>query len=506
MKKITIFDSTLRDGEQSPGCGMNLREKLEMAKQLERLGVDVIEAGYPISSPDDFDAVKNIAQMVKDATVCGLARCVESDIKRAWEALKYAKTPRIHLFLGTSWLHLQAKHMKPEEAVAQTAAMVRLARSLCPDVEFSAEDASRADRDFLMRVLDTAVAAGATTLNLPDTVGYSTPSELFDLVTYVKKNLQNPHVAISVHNHNDLGMGVANTLECIRAGVDQVECTVCGIGERAGNAALEEIVMALYTRRDYYGCETSVNHREIYRSCKLLSTITGIPISPNKPIVGANAFAHGGSHQQSVSANPATYEMMSPELVGIHQSNAVLGRHTGKEAFVQRIHDLGYTMPEADLVDAYERFQVLAGRKKEIEDRDIEALLIGAQADFKETYRLGSFVINCGTVISATAVVKLIKDTGEEFEHVARGEGPIDAAFKAIDRIVKVTSTLENWTIQAVTEGEDALGEAVSKIICNGRLVTGRGLSTDILEASIKSYLNAINKALTLSKPSGAVI
>lgn len=495
MKKIVIFDSTLRDGEQAPGCGMNLREKLEMAKQLERLGVDIIDAGCPISSPDDFDAVKNIAETVKEAAVCAVARPVESDIKRAWEALKSAKFPRLRLYQSIGPAELT--RTKPEELVERVASMVRFARGFCADVEFSAEDSTGGDRAFLMRVLDTAVAAGASTICLSDSAGYALPAEFRDLLVYVKNHLQSPNVRISIHCHNDLGMAVANTLECIRGGADQVECTVGGIGERAGNAALEEIVMALYARREDFGCETGVHHREIYRSCKLLSTITGVPIAPNKPIVGANAFAHG-SRKQSVSSEAA--EMLSPELVGIHQSNVFLDRHTGKEAFIKRVRELGYPLAEQDSDEAFERFQVLAGRKREVDDRDIEALLMGAQDEFRETYRLGSYVINCGTVISATAVVRLIKDTGEEFEHVARGEGPIDAAFKAIDRIVKVTSTLKNWTIQAVTEGEDALGEAVSKIVCNGKLVTGRGLSTDILEASLKSYLNAINKALTLSK------
>lgn len=498
MNKIKILDSTLCDGEQSPGYGMNLREKLEMAKQLERLGVDVIEAGCPISSPDDFDAVKSIAQTVTGAVVCAMARCIESDIKRAWDALKEAKAPRIRLILGTSALQLKNQMLKAEEAVERTASMVRFARSLCPDVEFSAEDATKSDRMFLMRILDTAVAAGAAIINLPDTMGYGTPGELYDLVSYVKSHLQNPNVEISVHNHNDLGMAVANTLECIRAGAAQVECTIGGIGERAGNAALEEIVMALHARREDFCCETGIHHREIYRSCKLLSTITGVPIAPNKPIVGANAFAHYGG------AGCVGYELMSPELVGIHQGNIALGKHTDKESFAQHIHSLGYALSEMDLDDAFERFRVLAGRKKEVDERDIEALLMGSQPGFKETYRLGSFVINCGTVISATAVVRLVKDTGEEFEHVARGEGPIDAAFKAIDRIVKVSSTLENWAMQAITEGEDAQGEAVCKIVCNGRLVTGRGISTDVLEASIKSYLNAINKALTLGQSSEA--
>lgn len=503
-RTIKIFDTTLRDGEQSPGCSMNLSEKLEMARQLERLGVDIIEAGFPISSPDDFAAVKTIAKAVKNSTVAGLARCVQGDIQRAYDAVKYAESPRIHVFLATSDIHMQYKlRMTREQVVERAVSMVTFARSLCPDVEFSAEDASRSDRDFLVRVFDAAAAAGATTINIPDTVGYSTPSDMFQLITYIKAHMENPGVTISVHNHNDLGMGVANTLECIKAGADQVECTINGIGERAGNASLEEIVMALQTRQDYYGCNTRINTRQIYRASKLLSSITGVGIAPNKPIVGANAFAHeSGIHQHGVMANPMTYEIMSPDMIGIYQNKMVLGKHSGKHAFADRIAEMGYSLPEEDITEAFERFKVLADRKKELSDRDIEALLIGtaAKIDFRELYKLKNFVINSGTVISATAVVRLVKENGEEVENVARGEGPIDAAFKAIDGIVNMKSKLENWTIQAVTEGEDALGEAISKITCNGHLVTGRGLSPDILEASIRSYINAINKALTTSQ------
>ena len=501
MPNIKIFDTTLRDGEQSPGCSMNLSEKLEMARQLERLRVDIIEAGFPASSQDDFEAVRAVAKLVKNASVAGLARCTEDDIRRLYDAVRHGVAPRLHLFLATSDIHLEYKlRMTREQMLERTEKMVTLARSLCADVEFSAEDASRSDRDFLVGVFQTAIRAGASTVNIPDTTGYSTPGQMFELVSYVKARLENPDVTIAVHNHNDLGMGVANTLESIRAGATQVECTINGIGERAGNASLEEIIMALHTRKDYYGCDTNIDTRQIYRASKLLSTITGVGISPNKPIVGANAFAHeSGIHQHGVMANRMTYEIMSPETIGIYQNKMVLGKHSGKHAFTDRLTELGYLLPEEEVAEAFERFKALASRKKEISDRDIEALLVGtsAQATFQETYRLKSFVVNSGTVISATAVVRLERVAdGAEIEHVARGEGPIDAAFKAIDRIVKMQNTLENWTIQAVTEGEDALGEAISKITCNGHQVTGRGLSPDILEASIRSYINAINKAL----------
>ena len=500
-KKIKIFDTTLRDGEQSPGCSMNFSEKMEMARQLERLGVDIIEAGFPVSSPDDFESVKSIAKTIKGATIAGLARCVEGDIQRAYDAVKYAQSPRIHVFIATSDIHMKYKlKMTPDQVVERVAKMVAYAHSFCSDIEFSAEDASRSDKDFLVRVFNTAIKAGATTINIPDTTGYSTPIEMYELISYIKKNLQNPNVDISVHNHNDLGLAVANSLACIRAGATQVECTVNGIGERAGNAALEEIVMGLKTRRDYYECKTGIDTKQIYRTSKLLSTITGVSISPTKSIVGTNAFAHeSGIHQHGVLANRMTYEIMSPEDVGVHQNKMVLGKHSGKHAFIDRIEELGYKMDEASVAQAFERFKILADRKKDITDRDIEAL-IGTHAisNIKETYKLKSFVINSGTVISATAMVKLEKD-GEEIEQVERGEGPIDAAFKAIDKIVNCHSQLENWTINAVTEGEDALGEAISKININGNLITGRGLSPDILEASIRSYINAINKAISIT-------
>lgn len=502
-RKIKIFDTTLRDGEQSPGCSMNFNEKIEMARQLERLGVDIIEAGFPVSSPDDFRAVEAIAKTIKQSTVAGLARCVEGDIRRAYEAVRCAQSPRIHTFLATSGVHMKYKlKMTPDEVIERITAMVGLARGLCPDVEFSAEDASRSDRDFLVRAFDAAIEAGATTINIPDTVGYSTPNEMFDLVSYVRTHLKNPDVDISVHNHNDLGMAVANTLASIQAGASQVECTVNGIGERAGNAAMDEIVMALRTRGDMFGCSTGINTRQIYRTGKLLSTITGVGIAPNKPIVGANAFAHeSGIHQHGVLAERTTYEIMSPDDIGIYQNKMVLGKHSGKHAFADRIAELGYRMSEEDIAEAFERFKALADRKKEITDRDIEAL-IGASAitDVREVYALKSFVINSGTVISATAVVKLSRDDGTECEHVARGEGPIDAAFNAIDRIVKMDTKLENWTMQAVTEGEDALGEAICKIKCGDHIVTGRGLSPDILESSIRAYINAINKAIAMEE------
>ncbi|MDD3192391.1 MAG: 2-isopropylmalate synthase [Oscillospiraceae bacterium] len=498
MRRIRIFDTTLRDGEQSPGCSMNIHEKLEMARQLERLGVDVIEAGFPIASPEDFESVQQIAREVQSCRIAGLCRAVKGDIDCAWEALKGHPDPMIHVFLATSDIHLEAKlHKTREEVLEQVREMVAYAKTMCPSVEFSAEDASRSDRDYLVQVFDAAEEAGAGVLNIPDTVGYATPVEMEELVRYVKEHLKHPdRVILSVHCHNDLGMGVANSLAGMQGGADQIECTVNGIGERAGNAALEEIVMAIKTRANLYGSQTGVDTQQIYRTSKLLSTVTGVQVPPNKAVVGDNAFAHeAGIHQHGVINNRLTYEIMSPESVGIYQNRMVLGKHSGRHAFEERLDQLGYRIPESVLEQSFEKFKVLADRKKIVTDRDIEALVSSNRYQIPETYTLDSFVVNSGTVISATAVVKLMKD-GESKEHVARGEGPIDAAFKAIDRIVKQGFPLKNYSIQSVTEGEDALGEVVVKILKDDETITGRGLSTDIIEASIRAYVNAINKAI----------
>ena len=498
MRTIRIFDTTLRDGEQAPGCTMNPREKVDLARQLERLGVDIIEAGFPVSSPDDFEAVRMVAEAVSAPTVAALCRSVRGDIDAAARALEKAKKPRLHVFIATSDLHLREKlGITREKALEMIRDSVSYARALCPDVEFSAEDATRSDREFLLTALNAAVDAGATTINVPDTVGYATPWEMYDLISWLKQNLRGGDaVTLSVHCHNDLGMGVANTLAALRAGAGQAEVTIDGIGERAGNASLEEVVMALDTRREYLGMGTSLNLRQIYRTCRLVSTVVGQKIPPNKPVVGRNAFSHeAGIHQHGVLKNPLTYEIMSPDTIGIYDNDLVLGKHSGKHAFVQRVEELGYSLPGDALEKAFSRFLALADRKKTVTNKDIEAIVASSGYSIPETYRLHSFVVNSGTVISATAVVKLIRD-GEEIEHVARGDGPIDAAFKAIDRIVKVGYQLVNYNIHSVTEGEDAQGEVVVKLKKGDHTVTGRGLSTDIFEASIKAYLNAVNKII----------
>lgn len=496
-KLIKIFDTTLRDGEQSPGCSMNLKEKLELAKQLERLGVDVIEAGFPIASPEDFEAVSEIAKQTKTATVAALCRATMNDIDCAYRALKNAVSPRVHIFIATSRIHMEHKlKMTEQEVLDRIRTSISYARTLFSDIQFCAEDASRSDREFLLRAFETAVEAGASTLNITDTVGYATPSEIFELVQYIRKQIPE-HVTLSIHCHNDLGCAVANTLFAVKAGAQQVECTVNGIGERAGNTSLEEVVMALHTRSDLFNVCTNIVTRQIYRTSKMLSTVTGLPVARNKPIVGENAFAHeSGIHQHGVMNNRSTYEIISPDSVGIYQNKMVLGKHSGRHALEERLYEMGYRISSEHLDKVFERFKVLADRKKNITDKDIEALVGPFVSQIKETYRLKTFVVNSGSVISATAVVKLLRDDGLEKEHVARGDGPIDAAFKAIDRVVKQGFSLENYSIQSVTEGEDALGEVIVKLKCGDSTITGRGLSTDIIEASIKAYLNAVNKAI----------
>lgn len=495
MRQIKIFDTTLRDGEQSPGCSMNLSEKIEIARQLEKLGIDVIEAGFAIASPDDFNSVKTIAQTVKNCTVASLARCVKGDIDRAWEAVKGANHPRIHTFLATSEIHMKYKlKMTPDEVVNRVADMVSYAKSLCDDVEFSAEDASRSDRDFLVKVFNTAIESGATTINIPDTVGYATPIEMFDLVSYVKERLVNPDVVISVHCHDDLGLSTANSLAAVRAGASQVECTINAIGERAGNTSLEEIVMGIKTRADYYDAYTNVDSTQIYRASRLVSTITGVAVPPNKAIVGDNAFAHeAGIHQHGVLENPETYEIMSPETIGVPQNKMVLGKHSGKHAFEDRLKDLGYTLSNEDLLEAFDRFKRLADKKKVVSDRDIEAIVSTTKFQINDKVEFVRYQVNAetGKVPSATVEVKIgDKVIGGN----GTGDGPVEACYTAINNIVGIDFTLDEYHVNAVSGGEDALGEAIVKIGKDDEIIRGRGLSTDVIEASVLAYINAINK------------
>lgn len=500
MKRIRIFDTTLRDGEQSPGCSMNLTEKIEMARQLEKLGVDVIEAGFAIASPMDHKSVQTIAAAVSNCTVASLARCTKGDIDAAWDAVKEAKHPRIHVFLATSDIHMEYKlKMTREQVLERISSMVAYAKSFCDDIEFSAEDASRSDRAFLAQCYTNAVAAGATTLNVPDTVGYSTPQEMAELITYLKEHVEGiENTDISVHCHDDLGMAVANTLACIKAGATQVECTVNGIGERAGNASLEEIVMTLHTRRDFYEAETGINTRQIYNSSKLLSNITGVPIPPSKAIVGANAFAHeSGIHQHGVISNAQTYEIMKSTDVGIPQNTMVLGKHSGKHALREKLASMGYELDDQEMENVFARFKDLADKKKNITGSDIEALVLHRRNAFIGTCKLLGHVVNTGHGVPNTSYIKLQRGD-EVLEDVAIGTGPLDASFQAINRMLGMEDIrLESFSLNAVTDGEDAVGEAVVKLEDkNGATYTGTGLSTDIIESSIRAYVNGINKMM----------
>lgn len=503
MKRIKIFDTTLRDGEQSPGCSMNLSEKIEMAKQLEALGVDVIEAGFAIASPMDFKSVQAISAAVKDCTVASLARCTKGDIDAAWGAVKEARHPRIHVFIATSDIHMEYKlQMTREQVLQRITEMVSYAKSFCQDIEFSAEDASRSEPAFLAQCYSNAVAAGATTLNVPDTVGYSTPQEMGDLIRYLKEHVVGvENTDISVHCHDDLGMAVANTLACVQAGATQVECTVNGIGERAGNASLEEVVMAIHTRKDFYQAETGINTRQIYRSSKLLSNITGVPIPPSKAIVGANAFAHeSGIHQHGVIANAQTYEIMNSADVGIPRNTMVLGKHSGKHALREKLISMGYDLDEKEMDQVFSRFKDLADKKKNLTAADIEALVLHRRNSVINTSgtscQLVGHVVNAGAGVPNTSCVRLQKD-GQVMEEVAIGSGPLDASFKAINRMLGMDVRLESFSLNAVTDGEDAIGEAVVKLESpNGDTFTGTGLSTDIIESSIRAYVNGINKMM----------
>ena len=503
MKRIKIFDTTLRDGEQSPGCSMNLSEKIEMAKQLEALGVDVIEAGFAIASPMDFKSVQAISAAVKDCTVASLARCTKGDIDAAWGAVKEARHPRIHVFIATSDIHMEYKlQMTREQVLQRITEMVSYAKSFCQDIEFSAEDASRSEPAFLAQCYSNAVAAGATTLNVPDTVGYPTPQEMGDLIRYLKEHVVGvENTDISVHCHDDLGMAVANTLACVQAGATQVECTVNGIGERAGNASLEEVVMAIHTRKDFYQAETGINTRQIYRSSKLLSNITGVPIPPSKAIVGANAFAHeSGIHQHGVIANAQTYEIMNSADVGIPRNTMVLGKHSGKHALREKLISMGYDLDEKEMDQVFSRFKDLADKKKNLTAADIEALVLHRRNSVINTSgtscQLVGHVVNAGAGVPNTSCVRLQKD-GQVMEEVAIGSGPLDASFKAINRMLGMDVRLESFSLNAVTDGEDAIGEAVVKLESpNGDTFTGTGLSTDIIESSIRAYVNGINKMM----------
>ena len=496
--RVYIFDTTLRDGEQAPGYSMNLEEKIRMAKTLEQLGVDIIEAGFAISSPGDFESVRAIAAAVENVTVASLARALKKDIDAAWNAVKEARRPRIHVFLATSDLHLEYKlKMTREEALDRIRENVTYARSLCDDIEFSLEDATRTDLDYMCQVVQLAIECGATTINLPDTVGYAVPSEIGNMVRYVREHVKDIDKAvISMHCHNDLGMAVANTISGIQAGARQVECTLCGIGERAGNAALEEIVMLLRTRQDALPYETGIYTKEITRSARLLSSITGVKIFPSKAIVGANAFAHeSGIHQHGMMADSRTYEIMTPESVGVSQTNLVLGKHSGQHAFSRKLVELGYTVTKEEEDRLFAEFKKTCDRKKTITDKDIVALVESTEETDSRIWSLESFVVNSGNHMDSTACISLRKD-GKVYKDVAIGTGPVYASLRAVEKIIRHPFSLDDYQLQAVTEHRDALGEVLVKVSDGSGTYRGRGVSTDVIEASILSTLAAVNKML----------
>lgn len=499
-ERIIIFDTTLRDGEQSPGASMATAAKVEVARQLERLGVDVIEGGFPISSPGDFEAVKAVAKAVTEPSVAGLARCVRADIDAAAKAVEKARKPRIHVFLATSKIHMKYKLKKAEQEILRLAVeSVKYAKKFVDDVEFSPEDASRTEPGFLAQVFDAVVDAGAGTVNIPDTVGYAIPEEFGRVIKHLYENTRNGRNAvISIHCHNDLGLAVANSLTAVMNGARQVECTINGIGERAGNCSLEEVVMAIRTRKDLLDFQTAINTREIIKSSRLVSKLTGIIVQPNKAIVGHNAFAHeAGIHQDGILKERTTYEIMKPADIGLTESRLVLGKHSGRHAFIERLRDLGYRLSPSDLDRAFAAFKVLADKKKEIYDEDLQAIVQEQLVTIPSTYELDYVHISSGTSTIPTATVCLKKGK-DVLQDASCGDGPVDAAYKTIDRITKMKCRLLDYSLQAVTGGKDAMGEVVVRVRHGKNEVTGRGASTDIIEASTKAYINAVNRLLFL--------
>ena len=503
--RVIFFDTTLRDGEQSPGCTMNHAEKLRIAHQLEILGVDVIEAGFPASSQGDFDSVQAIAKQAGDnIQICGLARCMEKDIRRCWESISVAKNPRIHTFLATSDLHMKYKLRKtPEQVIEMIKSSVSLAASLTSNVEFSCEDASRSDKDFLCRACGTAISAGATTINLPDTVGYAEPDEFAQLVKYVIENTPGADKAIfAIHCHDDLGLGVANTLAALRVGARQAEVTLCGIGERAGNTSLEEVAMNLAVRKDYYGLESNIVSTQLYPSCRLLSMTIGQPIPHNKAIIGANAFAHeSGIHQDGMLKNRQTYEIMTPQSVGRDSTNLVIGKHSGRNAVRSKFESMGYKLDDEQLQTIFEAVKDLSDRKKKLYDEDLMALVQDKLYRMPDSYRLSHVSVSSSDAggVPPTAAVLMDVD-GIEKSHAGFGVGPIDAVFNVIADMVGRQPELEQYSVNAITGGTDAMGEVTVRIAENGFSAIGRGAHPDIIVASAKAYVNALNHLVQAEK------
>ena len=504
MDIVRVFDTTLRDGEQSPGATLTRPEKLEIAKLLESMGVDIIEAGFPISSNGDFEAVHAIASEIGNSVVCGLARCVPADIDRAGEAVRPAARKRIHVFCATSKIHREHKLKKGKEQIIQISVeSVKQARQYTDDVEFSPEDASRTELDFLEEIVHAAVEAGATTVNLPDTVGYATPRTYGEIFSYLFSKLpilKQKKVILSCHCHDDLGLAVANSLAAIESGARQVECTINGIGERAGNAALEEIVMALRTRKDHFKIDTRIDATKIYSASRMVSTLTGLVVQRNKAIVGENAFAHeAGIHQDGILKKRETYEIMDPATIGIPETSLVLGKHSGRHAFRERVNFLGYKLTDEQLESAFEKFKALADKKKEVFDEDLEAL-VDEQLELKDgLWELVGLQVTAGSNTIPTATVTLRDTNGQTVQDASVGDGPVDAIYSAIQRLTGIKMALTDYRIRSVTKGKEALGEAHVELEHSGRKIRGRGLSTDVLEASALAYVAAVNRLRSLS-------
>lgn len=499
MERVIIFDTTLRDGEQAPGATLNTDEKLEVARQLERLGIDVIEAGFPIASPGDFEAVRLIANELKEPIVCALAHANAEAVDRAWEAIKEAKRPRVHVFLSSSDIHLTYQLKMGQAEILELARdMVARAKGYLEDVEFSPMDATRTSPQFIYQIIEAVIEAGATTVNIPDTVGYTTPEEFSRLIRGIFENVPNIHKAVvSVHCHDDLGLAVANSLAALASGARQVECTINGIGERAGNASLEEIVMALRTRKDFFDLTTNIDTTQIYKASRLVSELTGFSIPPNKAIIGTNAFRHeSGIHQDGILKEPTTYEIMDARSIGLPSSSLVLGKHSGRHAFKARLEELGYSLSQEDLNRAFSLFKELTDKKKVVTDRDLESLVAEELRTVSETYHLDQVQVSCGDHSVPTATVRLVTPDGQVLADAALGTGPVDAVYQAINRLVGVPNILTEFSVKAITEGIDAIGEVTIRIESEGQTFTGRGASTDIIVSSAKAYMNALNRLL----------
>ena len=503
MDRVVIFDTTLRDGEQAAGGSLNIQEKLEIARQLAKLGVDVIEAGFPVTSPGDFEAVRLIAKEVRTASICVLTHANIGAIDQSWDAVKGAEKPRIHIVLSSSDIHLFYQLRKSrEEVIHMVKDTVAHARKYCDDVEYSAMDASRTDPEYICEILKAAIDAGATTVNIPDTVGYAMPEQFGALISQVFKDVPNiDRAVVSIHCHNDLGMAVANSLEALKRGARQVEGTINGIGERAGNASLEEIVMAIKTRKDFFNLTTNIDTTQIYRTSRLVSDLTGFLVQANKAIVGANAFRHSsGLHIDGMIKDAKTFEIMDPKEVGVPSSRLVLGKTSGRHAFRERLAELGYNLSEDDFTRAFAAFKDLADKKRDVTDKDIESVIAEEKRTVSETYHLDRLQVTCGDRGIPTAAVRMIGPDGNTLADAALGTGPIDAVYKAINRLVGVSNTLTEFSVTSVTEGIDAIGEVLIRIESDGVSYTGRGADTDIIVASAKAYMNALNRLLGTRK------